>query len=104
MYLAPGPTKAVLLVLDTKGGEVSGLPKDAVVRITMSDGPPDHDCKVRRTSRTFRVNPAKLPKGVYTISARVEAGEDGNKAAVSQSNLLGSIATRVQNSYEFVFR
>lgn len=104
VHLAPGPTKAVLLVLDAKGREVSNLPEDAIVRITMSDGPPDSDGKIRRTSRTFRVDPAKLPKGAYTISARVEAGEDGNKAVTSQSNFLGSVATRVQNSHELIVR
>ncbi len=104
VYLATGPTKAVLLVLDARGREVSNLPEDAIVRITMSDGPPDSDGKVRRTSRTFKVNPTKLPKGIYTISARVEAGEEGKNAAMSQSNYLGSMTTRVRNSYEFVVK
>lgn len=104
VYLAPGPTKALLLVLDAKGKEVSGFPEDAIVRITMSDGPPDKDGKVRRTSRTFKVNCAKLPKGTYIISARVEAGEEGKKATMSPSNILGSVATRVRNSYELVVR
>lgn len=60
---------------------------------------PDKDGLNRRITATFKIETKKLPKGTYTVSARVEADEEGKKLVQESSNLYSYVATRVTNSY-----
>lgn len=56
---------------------------------------------VLQDERLFSIDKRKLPKGVYTISARVEVCEAG-PAAKAGKLLSGAIATRVRGAYKLV--
>ena len=70
----------------------------------MLDTQPNKDGRVRGTSRTFKVNTTKLPKGTYIVSARVEVCEEGKKATLSKTNFLGSMTTIVHGHYKLVVK
>lgn len=113
-----GASMIELLVLDEKGNEAAtwvrydyppspGEPKrpvTAIQLITRTIGPPDKDGLNRRITATFKIDIKKLPKGTYTISARVEAGEEGKKAVQESSNLYSYVATRVTNYFTLVVK
>ena len=110
--LDSGSTMIRLLVLDQKGNKVAGtmpltrpenpnLPQFAVERIGVEDGPPGPNGTVRWERRTFIVRTHKLPKGKYTVSARVEVAEEG-PGAVQGLCFNGAIAARVTNYFTLV--
>ncbi|MCE5200484.1 MAG: hypothetical protein ABFD54_13960 [Armatimonadota bacterium] len=92
------------IILDAKDNDIYFHLPDRTFMARYCSLIPDQDGKLRHFTRIMIIDLTKVPKGTYTITARVEVGEEGKRAEFSKHNFLGAMTTTVRGRYKLVVK